>query len=443
MKRHLFLLALLPLGLWALFVLPDLLATNPTFWDWRRATIILSGILALWWMSAGVILATRPSWLEQRFGGLDKLYALHKSIGIGSGILVLTHWMSEWLPKKMAKLGWLEPRARGPKGAEDMWLNLAKDVGEWAGYILLALVVIALTRRIPYRYFRLLHKAFGAVFIAGAFHGLMLMPNNFWQQPLGWLTAMLAFAGLIPALLSLSNRIGQRHQHAAEILAVNQHDGRLLEIVCRPQTSWPGHRAGQFLFANFGQRGEGAHPFTIASAWQPQEGLLTLDIKALGDFTAQLPTRVQPGQQVVLEGPYGRFDFSASNNVDRNKLPEHQIWVAGGIGITPFLARLGELADRADKNVTHADLFYSTPNARNGDFPERLEALCQAAGVRLHRHLSERDGPLSAQKIQAALQAKSTVWFCGPAAWGKSLGKTLMANGLPDSAFHQEAFEFR
>jgi predicted ferric reductase len=27
-------------------------------------------------------------------------------------------------------------------------------VGEWAGYILLAMVVIALLRRIPYRYFR-------------------------------------------------------------------------------------------------------------------------------------------------------------------------------------------------------------------------------------------------------------------------------------------------
>ena len=443
MKRPLFLLALLPLGLWGLFALPDVLATQPTFWDWRRAIVILSGTLALCWMSAGMILASRPSWLEQRFGGLDKLYALHKSIGIGSGILVLTHWMSEWLPKKMAKLGWLAPRPRGPKGAEDIWLSLAKDVGEWAGYILLALVVIALIRRIPYRYFRLVHKAFGLVFLAGAFHGLMLMPNSFWQQPLGWLTAALAGAALLPALLSLTNRIGQRHQHAAEILAVKQHEGRLLEIVCRPQTTWPGHRAGQFLFANFGQRGEGAHPFTIASAWQPQEGLLTLDIKALGDFTARLPSLVQAGQKVMLEGPYGRFDFSASNDVDRNNLPEHQVWVAGGIGITPFLARLGELASRANKSMPNADLFYSTPNAKNGDFPEQLEALCQAAGVRLHRHLSERDGPLSAEKVQATLQAKSTVWFCGPAAWGKALGKSLVANGLPATAFHQEAFEFR
>ena len=84
MKHTLALLALLPLGLWRLFVLPELLAGNPDFWNWRRAIVILSGILALWWMSAGILLAARPRWLEQRFGGLDKLYRLHKYLGIAA-----------------------------------------------------------------------------------------------------------------------------------------------------------------------------------------------------------------------------------------------------------------------------------------------------------------------------------------------------------------------
>ncbi|MBK9785269.1 MAG: hypothetical protein IPP59_14435 [Betaproteobacteria bacterium] len=61
-----------------------------------------------------------------------------------------------------------------------------------------------------------------------------------------------------------------------------------MEIVCRPQPGWPGHRAGQFLFADFGRTGEGAHPFTIASDWNAKDGTLTLAIKALGDFTNQL-----------------------------------------------------------------------------------------------------------------------------------------------------------
>ena len=106
MKHPLLALALAPLGLWAAFVLPDTLASNPGFWDWRRTLVILSGIFSLWWMSAGILLAGRPGWLERRFGGLDKIYRLHRNIGIGAGVFVFMHWMLEWLPKKLSRLGW-------------------------------------------------------------------------------------------------------------------------------------------------------------------------------------------------------------------------------------------------------------------------------------------------------------------------------------------------
>lgn len=436
MKRPLILLALIPLGLWSFFALPDIVAANPEFWDWRKALIVLSGLLALWWLSAGMVLAARPAWLEKRLGGLDQLYRLHKYIGIGSGSLVLTHWMMEWLPKKMAKLGWIPARPRGPKGMQDMWLSLAKDVGEWAGYILLALVVIALIRRIPYRYFRLVHKAFGGIFLAGVFHGLMLMPTTFWQSPLGWLTAGMAAAGIIPALLSLSNRIGRSRQYPAEIVAISQHAGKVLEIVCRPTTGWPGHQAGQFLFADFGKAGEGAHPFTIASAWQAQQGTLTLAIKALGDYTATLPESLHAGQAVTLEGPYGKFDFTDKNTDD----PAPQIWIAGGIGITPFLAKLDERAAQKT-SAGEADLFYCTGSA--GAFPAQLAERCRAAGVRLHQRLTDSTGPLDPAEVSACLKPGSSVWFCGPAAWGAALARTLTGNGLPAEAFHREMFEFR
>jgi predicted ferric reductase len=348
------------------------------------------------------------------------------------------HWMLEWLPENLAKAGWIAGpnRPRGPRGEPDQWIELAKVVGEWAGYILLALVVIALVRRIPYRWFRLVHKAFGLVFLAGAFHGLMQLPADYWQSPLGWLTTAVAAVGIVPALLSLAGRIGRKRQHAASIEAIRQHPGQLLEIVVRPLAGWPGHRAGQFLFINFAQRGEGAHPFTIASDWNSQEGTLTLAIKALGDFTRALPSLVQPGQRITLEGPYGRFDFAPAAS-------EHQVWVAGGIGVTPFLARLGELAREHGGGKINADFFYSTPQMAPDEFPSALAERCAAAGVRLHRRMTERDGTLTAQEIAACLQPGSSVWFCGPAAWGKSLGKALIAGGLSPAAFHQEAFDFR
>ena len=441
MKRILLPLALVPLGLWAFYVFPDLYAGDTGFWQWRRAAIVLIGMIALWWMSAGMVLAARPAWLEQRFGGLDKLYRLHKNIGIGAGILVFAHWMAEWLPKKLGKLGLLPPRVRGPKGPESLWMDLAKDIGEWAGYILLALVVIALIRRIPYRWFRLVHKAFGVVFLGGAFHGLMLLPKDFWQQPLGWLTAALALAGSVTAVLSLRGRIGEQRRHPAIIAALRQPEAGVLEVVCRTGGTWPGHRAGQFLFADFGKRAEGAHPFTIASAWNAQDGQITLAIKALGDYTRTLARSLAIGQPIQLEGPYGKFDFCPSGTVDRDNRPIPQIWVAGGIGITPFLARIDELAQNGRPETLRAHLFYSTPAPT--PFPENLEARCAAAGVQLHHYISQRDGLLTPESIGARLQPGSSVWFCGPANWGRSLREALVAHGLARRAFHQEAFEFR
>ena len=110
---------------------------------------------------------------------------------------------------------------------------------------------------------------------------------------------------------------------------------------------------------------------------------------------------------------------------------------------SPFLARLGELTLEHGGDRINADFFYSTPNASADEFPSGLAERCAAAGVRLHRRITERDGTLTPQEIAACLQPGSSVWFCGPAGWGKALSQALMAGGLPATAFHQEAFDFR
>ncbi len=437
MRRHpLLALTLIPLACWLGFILPDLYATDPNLWAWRRALILLSGILALWWMSAGMLLATRPVWLENVFGGLDKLYRLHKNFGIGAGVLILLHWQLEWLPKTLAKAGLIARPARGgPRPPEDWWIGLAKEVGEWAGYILMALVVIALIRRIPYRYFRLVHKVFPLVFLAGAFHGLLLMPKDFWQTPLAWLTLAVTAVGVVPALLSLSGRIGRSRRHAAQIERIETCPDRVLLVSLRPTAQWPGHTAGQFVFADFGHRGEGPHPFTIASAWSPDDGTLTLAIKALGDYTATLAQRLTVGQPVMLEGPYGRFDFAEDK-------AEHQVWIAGGIGVTPFLARLQALGEQPEHGRL-VDFFYCLPRRHPGDVTDQLQALCAASGVRLHLRETDSDGQLDPAEVKAALQPSGSVWFCGPRTWGEALQRKLQSSGLLPGQFHRELFEFR
>jgi predicted ferric reductase len=89
--------------------------------------------------------------------------------------------------------------------------------------------------------------------------------------------------------------------------------------------------AGQFCYFRFldGFPGSEEHPFTVASA--PSEREIAFCAKAVGDFTAAL-SRVVPGAPVAVTGPYGVF------TLDRAPSDAPLVFVAGGIGITPFLS---------------------------------------------------------------------------------------------------------
>ena len=127
-----------------------------------------------------------------------------------------------------------------------------------------------------------------------------------------------------------------------------------------------------------------------------------------------------------------------------------QIWIGGGIGITPFIARMKQLAmDRqgySGRPLTQAiDLFHTT-----ADYSEeaigRLRADAEAAGVRLHVLHDPRDGLLTGKQIRAAVPdwEQASVWFCGPAGFGVALRNDFASHGLPAAeSFHQELFAMR
>lgn len=434
MQRILILLTVVVTGLWAGADLPELLAREVRFWPARGALVVLSGLLALAWMTAAVVLAVRPPRLEARLGGLDRLYRLHKWSGTGAGILVFGHWAWETLPKQLVELGWLAaPAGRGPHAEAGLAMELAEDLGEWAGYALVALVLVALFKAIPYRWFRLVHKAFGVIFLMGAYHGVMMLQRTeLLMTPVGALSVLLAAGGSVAAVLSLSGRIGRRRRLAAEIAAVAEAADGTLDIACRVHGDWPGHRPGQFLLASFDRR-EGPHPFTIASAWA-DDGRLRLLVKPLGDYTRGLGERLRPGQPVTLEGPYGGFDFADD--------APRQFWIAGGIGITPFLARLEWLARRGG-SPQPVELLYCVSQRARAVAAGELAELCQRAGVRLELRATDEQGRVAPEDLARRVGGQDSVWFCGPRRWGRQLQRVLSGHGLPPAAFHQEWFEFR
>lgn len=418
-----------------------LLLQGDRFFALRNLLVHYTGVIGIGVMSVGMLLALRPLWVEPLLGGIDKVYRLHKWLGVTGLTIAVAHWLWAKGPKWAVGWGWLARPPRGPRPEQTVEIfrffqeqrGVAEAIGEWALYAFFVLAALALIKRFPYRRFFQTHRLLALVYLALVAHGVILLPFAYWSTPLGIALGVLMAGGSVAAVVSLLRRIGTNRRAVGEIAALDYHaDNHVLEVVVKLQGRWSGHRAGQFAFVAFDER-EGPHPFTISSAWN-SDGRMTFLIKGLGDYTRTLPDKLKVGDPVQVEGPYGRFDFDDAQ--------PRQIWVAGGIGITPFIARMQALANRA--HGAQIDLFYST-SAPDEGFIGRLRRLSQQAQVRLHVRVAPREGRLEADSIRASVPDwhAASFWFCGPAAFGRALRRAFLGQGLRPAHFHQELFEMR
>jgi predicted ferric reductase len=425
-------------GLWWLSLAPG--AFTGDFWLTRRTLVMGTGVLAFGLMSVGVILAARPVWFETPLGGLDKFYRLHRWLGISAFAFATAHWVLRMGPSWISFFDLLTLPARPPRTADTSTdFNIFRDlkhpaaqIGEWTFYVLAVLVTLALWKRFPYKYFFKTHKLMPVIYLLLVFHTFILVDQSYWLTPIGPVIALLLIFGSGAALVSLFQRIGNRRRASGKITRIKLHDDQeVLDVGIQLDTAWPGHEAGQFAFVDFDDP-ESAHPFTISSAWK-DDGHLMFTIKALGDYTRTLAESLHLGQGVVVEGPYGRFNFRGTQS--------RQIWIGGGVGITPFIAALK--ARSTHDQLLEVDLFYAT---RKTDpvFTASIQQLAEQTDVRFHV-LQESDGLLTVERIEALVPQwkQSDIWFCGPSGFAAALRNPMIEQGLPGAQFHQELFEMR
>jgi predicted ferric reductase len=193
------------------------------------------------------------------------------------------------------------------------------------------------------------------------------------------------------------------------------------------------HAPGRFVFVRIG-RGALAepHPFTIASA--PHEPRLRLHVKHLGDWSEGVASRLSVGESVRVEGPYGRLELHPGDG-------RTTVWVAGGVGITPFLGASAELP--AGCEPPH--LFYAVRSRAEAVGLEELEAAAAAGRIRLHVHPSAENCRLCAADLEgtfgpAGLRDAHVV-MCGPDALVRDMTRAVRRLGA--RRVHVEAFDIR
>ena len=366
-------------------------------------------------------LATRIKGIETVFGSLDRIYILHKWLAVGA---IITAALHDTMDADIDGIG-----------IETKLTDIAETFGEVGYYGLLILGLITIISFIPYHYWKWSHRFMGFFFAMAAFHFIFILKPYEMSDPVGIYVLCFCILGIVSYIYLLipKNWLSSTTQY--EICAIKNLD-HTTEIKLRPLAKGIKHQAGQFAFITFDSPAlQEAHPFTISTP--PNENReITFTIKALGAYTAHLQHGLKIGNKANISRAFGRFTLPKSKGT--------QVWIAAGIGITPFLAWAQTLKANHPEFIR---LYYCNYSLDKALYLEQLRAIDENLNNFELCFVSSRDEKrLNAKRIKHELKEDfqtAEIYFCGPNKMRESLNTELVSLGLRNSAFHYEEFEIR
>lgn len=280
------------------------------------------GAVSIILMAWSFLLAVRVRFLERFFGGLDSMYRVHRWAGTFAVVAMFLHTS-------------IEPEIEGGiLGASRSLADSAEDLAGTGQTMLYILVAISLLRWFPYRWWRWTHKLLGIPFAFACFHFFTAEKPYANGSAWGWYFGAIMVAGLVSYVARV---IGKDIAAPGRSYIVDRADvsGSTLDLELSPVGRAVEHHAGQFAILKVDKPGmREPHIFTIASP--PDADNLRFFIRDLGDWTAKMQTSDLVGARVTVEGPYGMFEPTRDDATST-------VWIAGGVGITPFLSAAGAL----------------------------------------------------------------------------------------------------
>jgi|CXWL01.1.fsa_nt_gi predicted ferric reductase len=407
-----------------LFILAKMSVGEEVRLSWLSLSQLLS-LLGTVLLSISFLLSARFRFVEDWFSGLDGVYVSHKWVGIAAFLTLLHHPIF----LAVAALPSVE------LGRRYFWFgdNWSYNFGLGALFLMILLLILTMLIRLPYSIWKKTHETIGLVLLLAAIHILTIKSDISVYWPLrSWLILFLIGAGYSVVYRRFLYRyFGPKYRYAVDEVS---RVGDVLLIWLRPLTKRIQFQAGQFVFLRVDKLGAEEHPFSLAG--DPNDQRIMVGVKILGDFTLRLRDLTQ-GDAVTVMGPFGRFGVNENEKKDL-------IWVAGGIGITPFLSLLyGEVRSPADRKV---DIFYCVKNESEAFCADRItEVLRGVERVKYWQHFSEGDGRLEARlilsKVGDLLNRK--IMLCGPLAMMEGLRSQFVKLGVRRKDIIFEDFNFR
>lgn len=376
------------------------------------------GIILLSW---NYILSTRTKLLEELFDGLDHLYAVHHWIGQWGFLFILSHPLTLLLNAIIFEINIKQYLLPG--------INVAYSFGVLAIYLLIILLIVTIFIKLPYHLWKLSHDFMGIPLFILSIH-ILLIPSdvsrNFFLRY--WILAFVV-TGLISYLYKrfVYEKFNKYEYSIDEIK--NESDS-IIALRLKKLTGDPKYFPGAFIFLkrNEGQGNDELHPFSITSF--DEKGNVTLGIKKEGDYTNTIQNwRV--GENIRIFGPYGRFGSYFQSN-------RKELWMAGGIGITPFLGILDSYLKSGKEINSH--LIYSLSDVTIIPFEDDLKRYSQnIKGFTYEIWDNKSKGWFSPKEyIKPDIEM---YLICASDKGTKSIIKELKSSGVNSSKIRKEQFK--
>lgn len=424
MKARKFLLIFTFFLIFVLYAWVSTVFFGPDGYNYIRHASHLLAVMGFVFIFMQFILSSRIKLIEEGFG-LDRMLNYHRYFGRIGLFLVILHALLIFVYQLFAG---------------DVINNI---LSMWAGIIALigftvtaALAAAYKKLHLAYEIWKNVHLLNYVLFPVALIHiFLNALPGSLLYYL--WVALASLFAALI---LYRIYRIIVMHKNPYTVVDLKQESDDIWSVYFTGKKI--AYKPGQFLMIQLQQNGRlsSSHPFTISSS--PTRDKIAITPKELGDFTATIKdTRV--GDKALIDAPYGIFSFL---NYAGNEL----VFIAGGIGITPFMSMLRYLHDQQlNKKVT---LFWSNKNEKNLCFQDELAKLQKEMhGFRVVLVMSgQQDWPgeqgrISGKLVQKYLDLNNNdqeFFICGPPPMSKAAQEELKKLNIPAHRIHREVFEF-
>jgi predicted ferric reductase len=185
------------------------------------------------------------------------------------------------------------------------------------------------------------------------------------------------------------------------------------------------------------------HPISMSSGGEMDEtGIIQFTIRDLGDWSGNSVPKLQAGDKVWVDGPYGVFSID-------HEQAQGFVLLGGGVGITPMRSIILTMIQRQDFRPVH--LFFAANAEDDLTFREELETLPKDySNIKVVFVLSKppegwqgETGYITRQVLERHLpeQSRRFMYFiCGPEPMMNAMEKVLLEMGVPGDQIQTERF---